>query len=207
MPALAVAIALTFTRSAWVGVARGRRAAVHPEGRPAARDPAGRRASLFFLLAPERIAGRFYSMFDLHDPTNRDRVAMLHEGRVDDRGASADGRRPEHGGARSTCSIRDPDAVAKVNPHLHNVPMQIAAERGLPALAIWIWFLVVAATRPVAQARRRAATSSSPPAGSRRSPGCSAPGLFEHNFGDSEFLMLFLVMLTLPFAADRTDLP
>jgi hypothetical protein len=32
-------------------------------------------------------------------------------------------------------------------------------------------------------------------------------GLFEHNFGDSEFLMLFLVMLTLPFAADRTDLP
>jgi len=32
-------------------------------------------------------------------------------------------------------------------------------------------------------------------------------GFFEHNFGDSEFLMLFLVMLTLPFAADRTDLP
>ena len=94
-----------------------------------------------------------------------------------------------------------------MNPHLHNVPMQIAAERGLPALAIWIWFLVVAATGPVAQARHRAGTSSSPPAGSRRSPACSRAGLFEHNFGDSEFLMLFLVMLTLPFAADRTDLP
>jgi len=27
-----------------------------------------------------------------------------------------------------------------------------------------------------------------------------AAGLFEYNFGDSEFLMLFLVLVTLPFA-------
>ena len=31
-----------------------------------------------------------------------------------------------------------------------------------------------------------------------------APG-FEYNFGDSEFLMLFLVLITLPFAAARQD--
>jgi hypothetical protein len=30
-------------------------------------------------------------------------------------------------------------------------------------------------------------------------------GLFEYNFGDSEFLMLFLVIVTLPFAAARRD--
>ena len=30
-----------------------------------------------------------------------------------------------------------------------------------------------------------------------------AAGLFEYNFGDSEFLMLFLVLVTLPYAADR----
>jgi hypothetical protein len=30
-----------------------------------------------------------------------------------------------------------------------------------------------------------------------------AAGLFEYNFGDSEFLMLFLVLITLPFAAAR----
>ena len=29
-----------------------------------------------------------------------------------------------------------------------------------------------------------------------------AAGLFEYNFGDSEFLMLFLVLVTLPYAAD-----
>jgi hypothetical protein len=30
-----------------------------------------------------------------------------------------------------------------------------------------------------------------------------AAGLFEYNFGDSEFLMLFLVLVTLPYAAER----
>jgi hypothetical protein len=30
-------------------------------------------------------------------------------------------------------------------------------------------------------------------------------GLFEHNFGDSEFLMLFLILLTLPFASERPE--
>jgi hypothetical protein len=32
-------------------------------------------------------------------------------------------------------------------------------------------------------------------------------GLFEYNFGDSEFLMLFLVLITLPYAVDRTPSP
>ena len=32
-----------------------------------------------------------------------------------------------------------------------------------------------------------------------------AAGLFEHNFGDSEFLMLFLILVTLPFAAERAE--
>jgi hypothetical protein len=34
-----------------------------------------------------------------------------------------------------------------------------------------------------------------------------AAGLFEYNFGDSEFLMLFLVLVTLPFAASRAEKP
>jgi hypothetical protein len=31
-----------------------------------------------------------------------------------------------------------------------------------------------------------------------------AAGLFEYNFGDSEFLMSFLVLVTLPFAVERS---
>ena len=34
-----------------------------------------------------------------------------------------------------------------------------------------------------------------------------AAGLFEYNFGDSEFLMLFLVLVTLPYAAERAPTP
>ena len=30
-----------------------------------------------------------------------------------------------------------------------------------------------------------------------------AAGFFEYNFGDSEFLMLFLLLITLPFAGAR----
>ena len=33
-----------------------------------------------------------------------------------------------------------------------------------------------------------------------------AAGMFEYNFGDSEFLMLFLVLVTLPYAA-RSSTP
>jgi hypothetical protein len=34
-----------------------------------------------------------------------------------------------------------------------------------------------------------------------------AAGMFEYNFGDSEFLMLFLVIITLPYAAERFPAP
>ena len=35
--------------------------------------------------------------------------------------------------------------------------------------------------------------------------GMLAAGQFEYNFGDSEFQMLFLVLITLPFAAQRVE--
>jgi O-antigen ligase len=97
---------------------------------------------------------------------------------------------------------RDPLAVEPMNPHLHNVPIQIAAERGLPALGIWLWFIVTLVARLLATMRTTrhpflAATALAAIAS------MLAAGLFEYNFGDSEFLMLFLVLITLPFAADR----
>ena len=33
-----------------------------------------------------------------------------------------------------------------------------------------------------------------------------AAGMFEYNFGDSEFLMLFLVLVTLPYAAGDAEM-
>ena len=101
-------------------------------------------------------------------------------------------------------TYRVPGAVLDATPHLHNVPMQIAAERGLPALAVWLWFVVRAAIDlwhrfRVDRERWLAAAA----LGSIMA--MFAAGLFEYNFGDSEFLMLFLVIVTLPFAAARLE--
>ena len=162
-------------------------------------------AAIFFAAAPSPISARFYSMFDMHDPTNRDRVAMLREGASMVRAHPLTGVGPNMV-ERVYAQYRDPQAVEKVNPHLHNVPVQIAAERGLPAVALWIWFVVVAGidlTRLLRRSRHRFL----PAAGIAALAGMLGAGFFEYNFGDSEFLMLLLVLVTLPFAAERTDLP
>ena len=80
--------------------------------------------------------------------------------------------------------------------------MQIAAERGLPALAIWVWFIVVL-IRDLARKTRSSSLRSLPTAALAGVVAMLAAGMFEYNFGDSEFLMLFLLLVTLPYAADR----
>ena len=95
-------------------------------------------------------------------------------------------------------------AINPINPHLHNVPLQIAAERGLPALGVWLWFifsLVLAQFRLFRRQRDKVPAAAALAAVFAM----LGAGLFEYNFGDSEFLMLFLVLVTLPFAAARGD--
>lgn len=200
MPALLVALSLTLTRSAWVGAFVGlavlfslrdfRMLAVLPIV-----------AALFVALAPASLTDRAYSMFDVNDPSNRDRVAMMRSGvrMIKDRPLTGVGPNMV---PRVYEQYRDPLAVHASNPHLHNVPLQIAAERGLPALAAWVWFVVIA----VRDLWRRFRASDMPllAAGALAAVGAMlAAGFFEYNFGDSEFLMLLLVLITLPFAADR----
>ena len=202
MPALVVAVALTSTRSAWVGVCAG--AAVIfslKDFRLFAVLPI--LLAVFIAIAPTSVTNRFFSMFNLNDPTNRDRVAMLHEGErmVEARPLTGVGPNMVE---RLYPEYRGPDAVNKINPHLHNNPLQIAAERGLPALAIWIWF-VVALIRDLWRRFVAAPTLERfLPAGALGIVAALlTAGLFEYNFGDSEVLMLFLILVTLPAAADR----
>jgi O-antigen ligase len=200
MPALAVAVVVTLSRSAWVGAcAAAALLLALKDFRLLAVLPI--LAAVFFATAPPTVMARFVSIFDVRDPTNRDRMAMLREGE------HMIAAHPLVGVGPNMVQVlyseyRDPEAVEKINPHLHNVPVQIAAERGLPALAIWLWFI---AALMVAAARRFHA-------GGDRFLAAAAlaaitamltAGMFEYNFGDSEFLMMFLIIVTLPFAADR----
>ena len=70
---------------------------------------------------------------------------------------------------------RDPDAVQAMNPHLHNVPLQIAAERGLPALAIWLAFIAVLAYSLFRIFRSERRSDVLPRPASPPSPACSPP--------------------------------
>ena len=202
MPALAVAVALTFTRSAWVGAcAAAALLLALKDFRLIAILPIV--AAAFFAVAPAAITARFMSIFDRNNLTNRDRVAMLREGEHMIRA------RPLVGVGPNMVEVvyadyRDPDAVQQINPHLHNVPIQIAAERGLPALAVWIWFVALALT-DLAQLFQRGQHRMLAAAALATMIAMLAAGMFEYNFGDSEFLMLLLLLVTLPFAAARSS--
>jgi hypothetical protein len=202
MPALLVALSLTLSRGPWVGacVAMGFLLLLR-DFRLTALVPVI--VAVIFALAPDGVTDRMTSMFNMRDPTVVDRVAMLRTG------TAIIGDHPLTGIGpnmvpRVYRQYRDADAVEAVNPHLHNVPMQIAAERGLPSLAVWLWF-VIALAHQLVTAFRRGAPRVLPAAGLAALAAMLAAGLFEYNFGDSEFLMLFLVMTTLPFAATRPD--
>jgi O-antigen ligase len=205
LPALGVAVALTFTRGAAVGAC----AAVAllfalKDFRLFAILPV--LAAVFIAVAPGQIAKRYASMFNMNDPTVRDRYMML---RIGERmigahplaGVGPNMVERKYVDYRGTDSLVGPDGVTHINPHLHNDFLQIAAERGLPALALWLWFVVALVRdlwrRFTAGQRELAAT------GMAVVVALLTAGLFEYNFGDSEVLMLFLTVVTLPAAAAR----
>jgi O-antigen ligase len=193
-----MAVALTSTRMAWVGVcAASAVLLIAKDFRLLAILPLV--GAITFAAAGPAITHRLMSMFDAKDPTRRDRVAMLIEGEHMVRDHPLVGVGPNMIEA-VYAEYRVPEAVERLNPHLHNVPMQIAAERGLPALALWLTFIVVLA-RGLYTRLRSARRKTIAAAAIAAVVGMLAAGLFEYNFGDSEFLMLFLLLVTLPFAA------
>jgi O-antigen ligase len=200
MPALLVAVALTSSRNAWVGAcAAAALLLLLKDFRLLAVLPVV--AAIFFGLAGPTLMARFVSIFDLNDPTSRDRFAMMREGSHMIRDHPLLGVGPNMV-EPLYAHYRVPDAVEKVNQHLHNVPLQIAAERGLPALAAWLSFVVILLVdlgRRFRAREHRFLTAAALAA----VVSMLTAGMFEYNFGDSEFLMLFLILVTLPFAAAR----
>jgi putative inorganic carbon (HCO3(-)) transporter len=198
LPALLLALAFTFTRSAWVGACVGvgilfllrdfRLLGLLPI-----------LFGVFLVLAPANLTSRLYSTISLTDPSNVDRVAMIKAGGRMIRKYPLTGVGPDMV-IQVYPSFRDKTAVNERTPHLHNVPLQIAAERGLPALIVWLWFIVTLVRDFL---KRPSPFPSLSNAGLAVIGAMLAAGLFEYNFGDSEFLMLFLVLVTLPYAASR----
>jgi O-antigen ligase len=220
MPALVVALSLTFTRNAWIGAcAAVGLLFVMKDFRLTALLPVI--VAALFVIAPQGLMSRLTSTFDAQDPANQDRFAMIEIGALMIRDHPLTGVGPNMV-PRVYDQYRPEYAVNQTNPHLHNVPLQIAAERGVPALTVWLGFIAVVAralfrlfrrwSPGLATDARQSSVPASRPSGSERVLAAAAlaslaamlaAGLFEYNFGDSEFLMLLLVLITLPFAAER----
>lgn len=200
VPALVAALALSLTRNAWLGtiaavlvllaVRNWRLLLVVPVA-----------ALILVLIAPGAVVSRIKSIGDPSDPANRDRLAMLRMGQHMVKDHPLTGVGPEMI-ERVYVQYRDPMAVNPTNPHLHNVPVQIAAERGIPALVAWLWFVFVA-TRDLWRQLRTGPAKALSAAGLAAMISMLVAGQFEYNFGDSEFLMLFLGLITLPWAATQ----
>lgn len=208
LPALVVALVVTLSRNAWVGACAGvGLLLLFRDFRLLGFLPV--LAALFIAVAPATVTERVTSMFKVAAPqdasasllSNQDRVAMIRSGWRMIKDHPVTGVGPDM--IEQLYPVyRDVTAVNQLNPHLHNVPVQIAAERGVPALAIWIVMLVVL-VRDFVRQRRTADWVFLPNAGLACVAAMVAAGMFEHNFGDSEFLMLFLLIVTLPFGAAR----
>jgi O-antigen ligase len=220
LPAVLVALVLTLSRNAWVGACAGIGTLF------LLRDLRSvfRMAALLLVVmglliafAPASVSDRFSSMLSLKDTygdsatitstvqSNRDRLAMIKSGFRIIKDYPLTGVGPDMV-IQVYPGYLEPTAVSQRSSHLHNVPLQIAAERGLPALGIWCWFVATLLT-DFFRLRRTSPLPSLAAGGIACVVAMLAAGMFEYNFGDSEFLMLFLVIVTLPYAAERVPAP
>lgn len=189
-----VALLLSYTRNAWVGLAVGvlvlaavwrrRLLLVYPV-----------LALAVWLLFPRAVVDRAVSIFDLTQHANYDRLCMVVAGSkmIQDRPWTGVGP----GMVKRTYPLyRVDDAPTWSASHLHNNPLQIAVERGLPALGTYLW-LVVSFTGgawralPVLAGHSRSVVA----AVLVGFMGISAAGLFEYNFWDAEIFYLTLPLL------------
>jgi O-antigen ligase len=209
VPAMLVALAVTLSRNVWVGallaivsllVVRRRSMLIAVP------------IVLIVAFAASPVRSRALSAFNPTDATGRDRVSMLKSGVAMVRDHWLTGVGPNRVPVEYLAHYKRADAVdpadqpGSTRAHLHNVIMQLAAERGLPALVAWLVFVVMAAGGLLRQMRLGPAPALAA-GGFAAVIAMFAAGLFEHNFGDSEFLILFLGLITLPYAARLADAP
>jgi putative inorganic carbon (HCO3(-)) transporter len=201
------ALVLTYSRNAWLGLAVGAVGLILT-GRRSIRLPAALivAIALALLAGSGPVASRARSIVNLSDPTIRDRLAMWRAGLAMIRDRPLFGVGP--GEVRAWYQhYRRPEAVRPSTGHLHNSAIQIAAERGLPALLTWMWIWVVffrdggrvLARLPREPSTRRALVSAS----LGGVAGFLVAGLFEHNFGDGEVVMVVYALMALPWIVAR----
>lgn len=194
-----VALSLTLTRSAWIGLALAA-AFILALYKPRTLIIIPIVITLFFLLSPKHVKSRILSIFSTRSYSNVQRIEYLQAG------IKIIKDYPLFGTGPNTVDMvfQNPkyglSDLSKRNVHLHNNLTQIGAERGIPALLAWLTFIGWAFLSLIRLLRNKDPTlyPLTVSALAAISALCTA-GLFEYNFGDSEITILFLFIITLPF--------
>jgi O-antigen ligase len=159
-------------------------------------------AVLFVALAPVPLLHRVMSIGDLRDSSNYDRLCMLEAGLAMVRERPLFGLGPEL--VERRYAIYRPAAAPRYDvPHLHNNLLQIAAERGLPALGSYLGLTVAAivvAWRGFKREGGRKGRRADLYVGAMLALlAFNLAGLFENNWGDTEVQRPALFLLAIPF--------
>jgi O-antigen ligase len=195
-PVAAWALVVSQTRGAWIGAVVGLAVIVFLRA-PRFVWLVGAATAAVLVLRPT-VGERF----TIGDASSRDRYYMWQAGldMVLDKPVFGQGPGMILG---AYPRYRWPEATHPIQPHLHNNLVQVAAERGLPALAFFLWWAIAVFAAALREARRDAALSPGHgwAAGALAAlAAVFAAGLFEYNLGDSEVLMLVLLLTAVPFA-------
>jgi O-antigen ligase len=194
-----LAIALTLTRNAWLGLAAGVVVLVLLL-RPKSVFIVVPLSLALFFASPEAVRDRVRSAFDPADETARDRVAMWKAGRLMVRDHPLFGVGP--GRIKEVYpGYRQPGYIVPRVGHLHNNLVTTAAETGLPSAAFYLWFVAAVLIGGVRRARARGEDAVRPFARGAVAAFAAlfVAGMFEYNFGDVEILIPTLVLSVFPF--------
>ena len=100
-----------------------------------------------------------------------------------------------------------PEAIRRQRGHLHNSPLQILVERGVPGLVLWLWVFATFFFRAGQAFRRLPSDATEDRALVVGAASAVAAflvgGLFEHNFGDTEVVLVAGAVMALPMVIAR----
>ncbi len=203
---IALSIVLNFSRGVWIGCGA---ALIYLVARWRARLlwalPVLALAA--YLGAPGLVRDRVASL--LHpsaDPSITARFEMWHVGLAMIRNHPLVGVGPDNIDELYLTYLRLGTYEPSWHEHMHDDYLQFAAERGLPCLAAWLWFMGALAWQILAIRRRLKSEGRAVwivDASLAAWLAFVAEGVFEFNFGTSPVLMVFLFVISVPYAVNR----
>jgi putative inorganic carbon (hco3(-)) transporter len=207
---IGLSIMFTLTRSVWIATAVGLLVLLSMRFRHwKVLVAAGLALTSLALAAPNMFQKRLQSILDTQDPSNYARFAVWKAG------LGMLEKHPWVGvGPQRVAKVfyeyhpntRDRHRSGFFPVHMHNNLLQFAAERGIPCALAWLWLILKIAVdhwRGFYREQHQRQKKKIYVIGFLSVLVLFLAGLFEFNFGDSEVLMIFLFLVSAPYAMEQ----